>query len=134
MLSLDSSFWAIYIVTFYGMFHKALLLPTSSSKFDSSKQLTKVQILGFFPGLPSLSFTGARLFSFVNRWLKSLDLPCIPRSKLCPTATILQAFSFTPPTPNSQAFNLGGSPHLKLAGFYFNLINFSANSGIILLS
>ena len=36
-----------------------------------------------------------------------------------PTAAILHAFSFTPPAPDSQAFNWVESPmHPKLAGFY----------------
>ena len=82
-------------------------------KFDSSKQLTKADFR-FFPGVPSLSFAGGRLFSFVHRWLKSLFL-------VFPTATILHAFSFTPPAPDSHAFNWVEAPmHPKLAGFYLS--------------
>ena len=66
-LSLDSSSF----VSFYGMFRKAHLLPTSPGKFDSSKQLTKAEFR-FFPWGTSLSFAGERLFSFVNGWSKSL--------------------------------------------------------------
>ena len=55
------------------MSRKAHLLPTSPGKFDSSMQLSK-QSLGFFPWVPSLSFAGERLFSFVNGWSKSLSL------------------------------------------------------------
>ena len=40
-VSLDSSFWAICLVAFYGMFRKSHLLPTTSSSFNPKKQLTK---------------------------------------------------------------------------------------------
>ena len=87
-------------------------------KFDSSKQLTKADFR-FFPGVPSLSFAGGRLFSFVNRWLKSLFL-------VFPVASyaLLPLFFVPlvkPPAPDSQAFNWVEAPmHPKLAGFYLS--------------
>ena len=39
--SLDTSFWAICLVAFYGMFRKSHLLPTASHLFNPKKQLTK---------------------------------------------------------------------------------------------
>ena len=102
-LSLDSSFWVIYIVAFYGMFHKALLLPTSPGKFDSSKQLTKVDFR-FFPWGTLIVIHWRKTIQFCEQVVE-IHLPCIPCSKLCPTAAILHAFSFPPSAPDSQAFN-----------------------------
>ena len=39
--SFESSFWAACLTTFYGMFRKSNLMPTTAAKFSSEKQLTK---------------------------------------------------------------------------------------------
>ena len=126
-LGLDSSSF----VSFYGMFRKAHLLPTSPGKFDSSKHLTKAE-LRFFPWVTLIVIRWRKTTQFRERVVE-IPLPCVPRSKLCPTAAILHAFSFTPPASDSQAASIGLKPPPQNRGFLL-IINFSANLGIILLS
>ena len=63
------------------------------------------------------------------RWRKTVQfrervveipLPCILLSKLCPTAAILHAFSFTPPAADSQDFNWVEAPTSKPRVFTYN--------------
>ena len=49
-----------------------------------------------------------------------IPLPCIPLSKLCPTAAILHAFRFTPPLADSQDFNWVEAPTSKPRVFTYN--------------
>ena len=103
MLSSDFFFWA-----FYGTLHKAHLLPTSPSKFDSSKQLTEADFR-FFPGIPSLSFAGARVFTL---WKGGqIPPPCILHSNLCLTTAILHAFSLTSPISTAKHLTWLKPPH-----------------------
>ena len=87
----------------------SLILASSSPK----------QSLGFFPEVPhchslekdySVSWTGGR----------NPSGPCIPLSKLYPTAAILHAFSFTPPAADSQDFNWVEAPTSKSRVFTYN--------------
>ena len=107
-LSFDASFWAICLVAFFGMFRKAHLLPVSSGKFDSSKQLTKADFR-VFPWGTVITIRWSKTIQFRERVVE-IPLPCIPRSRLCPTTAIIHAFSFTPSTPDSQAFNWVPTP------------------------
>ena len=97
------------------MSRKAHLLPTSPGKFDSSMQLTKAEF-SFFPLGTLIVIRWRKTIQFRERVVE-IPLPCIPYSKLCPTAAILHVFSFTPPAPDSQAFNWVEAPHLKTSGF-----------------
>ena len=67
MLSFDFFFWAICLVAFYGTLHKAHLLPTSPSKFDSSKQLTKADFR-FFPWDTLIVICWSKAIHFVKGW------------------------------------------------------------------
>ncbi|KAK3718287.1 hypothetical protein QZH41_010094, partial [Actinostola sp. cb2023] len=60
--SLDSSFWAICLVAFFGMFRKSHLVPLSTSKFDPGKQLTKADFKIFSWGI-----------LIVIRWSKTIQ-------------------------------------------------------------
>ena len=125
-LSLDSSSF----VSFYGMFRKAHLLPTSPGKFDSSKQLTKAEFR-FFPWGTSLSFAGERLFSFVNGWSKSLSLVfSLANYTLPPLFFMPSVLHLLPLTVKTS---IGLKPPPQNRGFLL-IINFSANLGIILPS
>ena len=57
----------------------------------------------------AISYRCAEFGAFVNSvtimTLTDQTIPCIPRSRLCPTTAIIHAFSFPPSTPDSQAFN-----------------------------
>lgn len=68
-------------------------------------------------------------YLIVIRWRKTIQfrervveipLPCIPLSKLYPTAAILHAFSFTPPAADSQDFNWVEAPTSKPRVFTYN--------------
>lgn len=81
------------------MFRKAHLLPISSVKFDSSKQLTKADFR-VFPWGTLITIRWSKTIQFRERVVE-IPLPCIPRSRLCPTTAIIHAFSFTPSTSDS---------------------------------
>ena len=125
-LSLDSSSF----VSFYGMFRKAHLLPTSPGKFDSSKQLTKAEFR-FFPWGTSLSFAGERLFSFVNGWSKSLSLVFPLANYTLPPLFFMPSVLHLLPLTVKTSVGLKPPPQNR---WFLNIINYSANLGIILLS
>ena len=108
-LSFDASFWVICLVAFFGMFRKAHLLPISSGKFDSSKQLTKADFRVFHWGT-LITIRWSKTIQFRERVVE-IPLPCIPRSRLCPTAAIIHAFSFTPSTPDPRQPSLQLGPN-----------------------
>jgi len=101
--SLHASFWAICLVSFFGLFRKSHLLPVSHNKFDGHKQFTR------------LDFTPTSYgFLVTVRWSKTIQLGerhvyiplvAIPQSILCPVRAINQAFFLTPQALSShQAF------------------------------
>ena len=100
------------------MFRNAHFLPTSPGKFDSSMQLTKAEFR-FFPLGTLIVIRWRKTIQFRERVVE-IPLPCIPRGKLCPTAAILHAFSFTPPAADSQAFNWVEAPTSKPRVFTYN--------------
>ena len=63
-------------------------------------------IFGLFPGVPSSLFAGAKLFNFGNGWWK-YPYHVFPAAGY---ARLHHAFSFTPSTPDSQAFNWVPTP------------------------
>jgi len=103
--SLDSSFWAICLVAFFGMFRKSHLLPESANKFDPSKQLTKADFKVHSWGI-LIIIRWSKTIQFRERVVE-IPIPCIPYNKLCPTTATNHAFQFTQDdTANtSQAFN-----------------------------
>lgn len=101
--SFDSSFWAICLVAFFGMFRKSHLLPTSSNSFDHTKQLTKtdfnINSWGFL-----ITIRWSKTIQFRERVVQ-IPIPCIPYSVLCPTTATTHAFQFTDGAPpKTQAF------------------------------
>ena len=103
--SADASFWAICLVAFYGMFRKSHLLPVSPALFDPRKQLTKADFK-IFPWGVLITIRWSKTIQFRER-IVEIPLPRIPRSKLCPTAVIVNALRLTAlgSTSDSQAFN-----------------------------
>ena len=81
-------------------------------------QLTKAEFR-FFPLGTLVVIRRRKTIQFRERVVE-IPLPCIPRSKLFPTAAILHAFSFTPPAPDSQAFNWVEAPTSKPRVFTYN--------------
>ena len=104
-VSLDSSFWAICLVAFYGMFRKSHLLPTTSSSFNPKKQLTKRDFKIYSWGA-LVTIRWSKTIQFRER-VVDIPLPRIPGSPLCPTSALYRAFSFTAPVSSrdQQAFN-----------------------------
>ena len=89
--SIEASFWAIFLVAFYGMFRKSHLLPMSPTSFDPRKQLTKADFKIFPRGV----LTNIRLSNTIQYSGRvEISLPCIPRSPLFPTAAIVNALRY----------------------------------------
>lgn len=101
--SFDASFWAVSLVSFYGMLRKCHLLASSASAFDPSQQLIRSDFQ-FFPWGALVTIRWSKTIQFRERVVQ-LPLPLIPGSVLCPVIAIQRAFSFlhNPPQP-SQAF------------------------------
>ena len=76
--SFDASFWAICLVAFSGMFRKSHLLPTSTSAFDATKQLTKDDFQ-FFTWGAQLTIRWSKTIQFRERVVR-IPLPLIPYS------------------------------------------------------
>jgi hypothetical protein len=118
--SFDSSFWAICLVAFFGMFRKSHLLPTTPHTFDQTKQLTKADF-NFQSWGMLITIRWSKTIQFRERVVE-IPLPLIPHSKLCPTTATLHAFSFTNSTTvNSQAFNWIGKSSPTPNSFTYNM-------------
>lgn len=98
--SKHASFWAICLVSFFGLFRKAHLLPDSMQVFDPKRMFTRADF----------KLTGSCLYITV-RWSKTIQmgqrtvtipLVAIPASPVCPVSAVCQAFSLTPEC--SQSF------------------------------
>lgn len=101
--SFDASFWAICLVSFFGMLRKSHLLASSSRSFDPSQQLLRSDFQ-FFPWGVLIDIRWSKTIQFRERVVQ-LPLPLIPGSPLCPVTAIRRAFSFvTHPPLQSQAF------------------------------
>ena len=100
--SKHASFWAICLVSFFGLFRKSHLLPTSPSDFSPLQFLTR----------SDFTFSGSTIFIRV-RWSKTIQfgqrtvtVPLVASSSpLCPVKAVSQAFALTPYVmPNDQTF------------------------------
>ena len=98
--SFDSSFWAICLVLFYGMFRKSHLLPHSARAFDPTRQLTRADFRFHTWGM-LITIRWSKTIQFRERVVE-IPLPRIPNSKLCPTTATLHAFQLS--RSSSQAF------------------------------
>ena len=101
--SFDASFWAVCLVSFYGMLRKSHLLASSASAFDPAQQLLRSDFQ-LFPWGVLITIRWSKTIQFRERVVQ-LPLPFIPGSPLCPFTAIQRAFSFvTNPSQPSQAF------------------------------
>ena len=98
----------------------AHLLPTSPSKFDSSKQLTKADFR-FFPWDTLIVICWSKAIHFVKGW--SNPSPSIHHSNLCLTTAILHAFSLTSPISTVKHSTWLKPPHQACR--FFRLVCFS---------
>ena len=90
--SIHSSFWAICLTAFFGMFRKSNILPTTKSTFSSSKQLCKSDFTFFAWGV-SVHLNWSKTIQFRDRIIQ-IPFSFIPNSPLCPVKAISHAFSF----------------------------------------
>ena len=101
--SFDSSFWAICLTAFFGMFRKSHLLSTSAGKFSSVQQFCKSDFQFFDWGV-LIHVKWSKTIQFRDRKV-CISFSYIPNSHLCPVKAILHAFSFTGSSSDSaQAF------------------------------
>ena len=107
--SRHASFWAMCLVSFFGLFRKSHLLPTSPSDFSPLTFLVR----------SDFSFSGSTVLIKV-RWSKTIQLgqrtvtvPLVATAScLCPVTAVKRAFSLTPGTkPFDQAFCWRDSRH-----------------------
>ena len=101
--SFDASFWAICLVSFFGMLRKSHLLASSAQQFDPAKQLLTSD-LELLPWGALITLRWSKTIQFRERVVQ-LPLPLIPNSPLCPIVAIQRALSFTVNAPSpSPAF------------------------------
>ena len=101
--SKQASFWAICLVSFFGLFRKSHLLPNSSRDFSPATFFTCSDFL-FTNGNILIRVRWSKTIQFGQR-VVTIPLVPIPSSPLCPVAAVSRAFSLTPGTlPNEQAF------------------------------
>ena len=99
--SLDSSFWAICLTAFFGMFRKSHLLTCNMSSFSPDKQFTKSD---FHSWGVVIKVRWSKIIQFRDSGF--IPLSYIPVSPLCPVHAILHAFSFLQDSHNDgQAFS-----------------------------
>ena len=80
--SIHSSFWAICLTAFFGMFRKSNILPTTKSTFSSSKQLCKSDFTFFAWGV-SVHIKWSKTIQSRDRIIQ-IPFSFIPNSPLCP--------------------------------------------------
>ena len=118
--SIDASFWAICLVSFYGMLRKSHLLVKSPGSLDSSQQLLRSDFHTYSWG-SLVTIRWSKTIQFRERVVQ-LPLPAIPGSPLCPVLAIKRAWYFTGNAPpNSHAFAYLNSPDLQLKVFSYPL-------------
>ena len=101
--SFDASFWATFLVSFFGLFRKSHLLPMSAKHFDPAKQFTKADFHFHSWGI-LLKVCWSRTIQFQCQ--VRIPLMKIPDSPSCPVQAASWAFRFTTEVPGvcSQAF------------------------------
>ena len=116
--SFDASFWAIFLVSFFGMLHKSHLLASSPGSVDTSQHLVRSDFQAF-PWGYLVAICWSKTIQFREKVVQ-LPLPIIPESPLCPATAIKWAMSFVcQATPTSQAFLFLSSPGLQLKTFTY---------------
>lgn len=121
--SVDASFWAICLVSFFGMFRKSHMVVSSASGFNGKQQFTKSDFR-FFPWGMAILVRWSKTIQFRERQI-SIPLPRVPGSPLCPVSAVLHAFSFTASaSPGSQAFMWLHPTSLVLQPFTYSLFLF----------
>ena len=125
--SFDASFWAVCLVSFYGMLRKRHLLAGSHSTFDPSQQLVRSDFQ-IFPWGALVTIRWSKTIQFRERVVQ-IPLPLIPDSPLCPVIAIQRAFSLVPnvpPTPKPSC----GKTLLPSASRFLLILSFCNAFGV----
>ena len=97
-----ATFWAVCLVAFFGLLHKANLMCKGSTQFNPSKHLRRRDIIFF-----------ANWAIVINRWSKTIQfsqriltipLLCIDQHPLCPYTALKHAFNLVPAPLLGPAF------------------------------
>ena len=112
-----SSFWDICLVSFFGLFRKAHLLPESESSFNPKKMFTRSD----FTLSNDCIYISVRWSKTIQMGQRTVTVPlvAVPSSPLCPVSAVLHAFNLNPGyTPTSQALGWRDTASLKIFCIY----------------
>ena len=101
--SKQASFWAICLVSFFGLFRKSHMLPPSPKEFSPGTYLTRSDFT-FRDSTLLIQVRWSKTIQFGQR-IVTVPLVALPSSVLCPVTAVSRAFSLTSGSPpSSQAF------------------------------
>ena len=104
---LHATFWAVCLVTFFGLLRKANLQCKGITQFDPSKHLRRGDIL-FFTDWASIINRWSKTIQFSQRIL-TVPLPRIAPHPLCPYSALRHAFGLVPAPLSGPAFIIPAS-------------------------
>ena len=89
--SKQASFWAICLVSFFGLFRKSYLLPPSPKEFSRGTYLTRSDFT-FRDSTLLIQVRWSKTIQFGQR-IVTVSLVALPSSVLCPVTAVSRAFS-----------------------------------------
>ena len=106
---MHATFWAVCLVTFFGLLRKANLQCKGITQFDPSKHLRRGDIL-FFTDWASIITRWSKTVQFSQRIL-TVPLPRIAQHPLCPYTALRHAFRLVPAPLSGPAFIISASTY-----------------------
>ena len=116
--SKHASFWAICLVSFFGLFRKAHLLPSAETTFDPSKMFTRSD----FVFSADCIFINVRWSKTIQMGQPTVTVPLVanPSSLLCPVSAVSLAFRLNPSAdPSVQALGWRNTASLTSSVFTY---------------
>ena len=98
--SKQASFWAICLVSFFGLFRKSHLLPPSPREFSPATFFTRSDFT-FRDSILLISVRWSKTIQFGQR-IVTIPLVALPSSIFCPVSAVSHAFSLTSGSPPSN--------------------------------
>uniref|UniRef100_A0A7M5TZP9 Uncharacterized protein n=1 Tax=Clytia hemisphaerica TaxID=252671 RepID=A0A7M5TZP9_9CNID len=131
--SKHASFWAICLVSFFGLFRKSHLLPLSHQDFSPATFLVRSD----FTLDPSTVYIRVRWSKTMQLGQRTVTIPLVAMSSpLCPVSAVNHAFQLTPGAgPQAQAFCwrdsfYGSNRIFTYKDFMLSLRNHLSNIGL----
>ena len=116
--SRHASFWAICLVSFFGLFRKSHLLPVSAHTFNPKQLFTRADF-SLFSSYILINVRWSKTIQLGQRII-TIPLVAIPSSPLCPVSAVKHAFSLSPSCPPEfQAFCWHDSSLFKASVFTY---------------